>query len=108
MVIGCIIGTRFALKHRKSDDYVIPLSITTGMIGTLLSAVSFSSFLWIIALLQRASGVSLFSEIILPNVLVAITVGVLIGALIGGYYFFKVQKSSKEQLIDEEFYESLK
>ena len=102
MVIGCIIGTRFALKYQKNKDSLILLSILIGISGALLAAISFSIFnimIW---------GFSFFLAIFIPFILMAIIVGGLIGILLGIYYFFKSEKSAKKPLIDEEFYESLK
>ena len=109
MVIGCIIGTRFALKYQKNKDNIIILSILIGLSGALLAAISFSIVDLIIALMNEGiRGFSLFLAIFIPYILMAIIVGGLIGILLGIYYFFKSEKPIKKPLIDEEFYESLK
>lgn len=108
MLIGSIIGTRFALKYRKKNEFIIPISIIIGLAGTILAAISISSFVWILAVLERMGGFSLFPAIIVPNLMVALIVGILIGILIGIYFFLKNQRTQKKPLIDEEFYESLK
>ena len=108
MVIGCIIGTRFALKYQKNKDNIIILSILIGLSGALLAAISFSIVDLIIALMHGIGGFSLFLAIFIPYILMAIIVGGLIGIVLGIYYSFKSEKPIKKPLIDEEFYESLK
>ena len=109
MVIGCIIGTRFALKYQKNKDNIIILSILIGLSGALLAAISFSIVDLIIALMNEGiRGFSLFLAIFIPYILMAIIVGGLIGIVLGIYYSFKSEKPIKKPLIDEEFYESLK
>jgi cation transporter-like permease len=108
MIIGSIIGTRFALKYRKSNNHLLKLGIFISLGGTLLTAISISSFAWIIALLQTSGGFSLFPSIFIPKSLVAIIVGLLIGVVIGFLYHLKNQKLLTKPLVNDEFYESLK
>jgi len=108
MLIGSVIGTRFALKYRKKNEYVILLGISVGLGGTILAGISFSLFIWIIAVMQQVGGFSYLFLTIFPNIIVAVIIGGSIGLLIGFYYFKKKETLKSELLIDEEFYESLK
>jgi hypothetical protein len=106
MVIGCIIGTRFALKYQKDKKYIILLSIVIALIGAFLAAISFGIMDLMILLIHGA--VSIFFVIFIQYLLMATLVGVLVGIFLGIYYFIKSEKPIKEPIIDEEFYESLK
>jgi hypothetical protein len=108
MVIGCVIGTRFALKYQKDKHHIILLSIVIALSGTFLSAISFGILDSMIILLHGLGGVSLLFVIFIRYFLMATIIGVLLGILLGIYYFIKSEKPIKEPLIDEEFYESLK
>jgi hypothetical protein len=108
MVIGCIIGTRFALKYQKEKRSIILIGIVIAISGALLGAISFSIIDLMIALFHGFGGVSLFFAVFIPYILMAAFIGVIIGIIFGIYYFFKGEKPIKAPLIDEEFYESLK
>ena len=108
MAIGCIIGTRFALKYQKDKKYIILKSIAIALIGTFLTAISFGLMDMMILILNRFGDVSFFLAMFIKYFLMATIVGIIIGILFGIYYFIKSEKPIKEPLIDEEFYESLK
>ena len=108
MVIGCIIGTRFALKYQKNKRKLIFLSIAIALSGAYLSAISFSIVDWMIVIIHGFGAISLLFAIFIPYLLMATIIGVLIGIILGIYYFIKSEKPIKEPLVDEEFYESLK
>ncbi|MFW9928953.1 MAG: hypothetical protein ACFFD1_06155, partial [Candidatus Thorarchaeota archaeon] len=107
MVIGCVIGTRFALKYQKDKHHIILLSIVIALSGTFLSTISFG-ILDSMIVLFHGLGFSLLFTIFIRYILMATLIGVLLGILLGIYYFIKSEKPIKEPLIDEEFYESLK
>ena len=108
MFIGCIIGTRFAIKYQKNKRNLILLSIVIALCGAFLSAISFGIVDWMIILFYGFGGISVFFAIFIPYILMAIIIGVIIGIVVGIYYFISNQKPIKESLIDDEFYESLK
>jgi len=108
MFIGCIIGTRFALKHQKNKGNIILLSIFIALCGAFLAAISFGIVDWMRILLYGLGGITFFLAIFIPYILMAIIIGVIIGILLGIYYYIRNQKPMKESLIDNEFYESLK
>ncbi|MEJ2296662.1 MAG: hypothetical protein P8Y23_18085 [Candidatus Lokiarchaeota archaeon] len=108
MVIGCIIGTRFAIKYQKDKKYIIVMSIIIALIGTFLTAISFGLMDMMILILHGLGDFSFFLAIFIDYLLMATIVGVVIGIIFGIYYFFKGEKPIKAPLIDEEFYESLK
>ena len=108
MFIGCIIGTRFALKHQKNKMNIILLSIVIALCGAFLAAISFGIVDWMIILSYGFGGISIFFAIFIPYMLMAIIIGLILGILLGIYYSIHNQKPVKKPLIDEEFYESLK
>lgn len=108
MFIGCIIGTRFALKYQKNKKNLILLGILIAIFGAFLAAISFGIVDWMIISFYGFGGISLLFAIFIPYTLMAIIIGVIIGIVVGIYYFINNQKPVRKPLINDEFYESLK
>ncbi|MFW9866067.1 MAG: hypothetical protein ACFFEN_08200 [Candidatus Thorarchaeota archaeon] len=103
MTIGCIIGTRFALKNIKLNQSYLSTGLVVGLCGSVLTGISFSLFEWI------AFSSSLFVKLIIFELflLEAIIVGIVIGGIFGGYYSRSKKKKIKEPERDQKFYKSL-
>ncbi|MFW9941588.1 MAG: hypothetical protein ACFFFT_11150 [Candidatus Thorarchaeota archaeon] len=108
MVIGCIVGVRFALKNIKSNQYYIKHGIIVGLGGTMLSAISMTIFDWII--LSGIEEISPPPFIVLFSLFLieALIIGLLIGVIFGSYYSYKNRTPPEISSKEEEFYESLK
>ncbi len=107
MTIGCIIGSRFALKNNKSNKSFIIQSIGVSLVGAVLTAVSFTLFDWFV--FSEILRYSLFMLLITFELYLieAIIIGLVIGGIVGGYYNYKNKNRIESTTIKEEFYESL-
>ena len=108
MIIGCIVGIYFTLKHMKPNQSVLILSILTGFIGSILTAVSYTLFDWILFLgILKDSPFMLLviSELFLIE---AIIIGLIMGLIIGIYYNRRSKNLTESTSIEEEFYDGLK
>ena len=103
MSIGCIIGTRFALKNIKPNQSFLSLGLVVGLFGSVLTGISFSFFDWVV----YSSSPRLYLIIFELYLLEAITIGLVIGALTGFYYHRKHKSINLDRSIDEQFYKSL-
>lgn len=103
MTIGCIIGTRFALKNIKPNQSYLITGLVVGLCGSILTGVSLSLFDLMLFL------PSLFIVLIIFELylLEAIIVGIVIGGIFGGYYSYSKKKKSKESEREQKFYKSL-
>ncbi len=108
MIIGVIIGTRFALKNLKTFQSPLKYGILAALGGTILSAISMSIYDWTIFSLGTGIENSLL-YIILFYLLEALIIGLFIGLVQGLYYRSKYpQKENKNNETLNELYESLK
>lgn len=91
MIIGCIIGTRFAIKNIKPNQAFLSLGIVVGLCGCVLTGISYSLFDWLVY------SSSLFLNLIIFELYLveAIIIGLVFGGLISGYYLYNEKKLVK-------------
>ncbi|MFX1500807.1 MAG: hypothetical protein ACFFDH_07570 [Promethearchaeota archaeon] len=111
MIIGCIIGIIFTFKNIKSNQSYVKHGILVGLGGTILTAISYSIFDWIILSSIDGFNLSYFPIIFGFFLIEAIIIGIIIGLTIGGImriFNHSTHKNSREESIQEdEFYEGL-
>lgn len=107
MTIGCIIGTIFALKNIRSNQSFLIYGVIVGLGGTILTAISCSIFDWITLSAIEGFNLSYFLIILGFFFIEAIIIGLLIGGIIGSYYYFTHKTSIETSIKEEEFYKSL-
>ncbi|MFX1325559.1 MAG: hypothetical protein ACFE8N_11425 [Promethearchaeota archaeon] len=91
MIIGCIIGTHFAIKNIKPNQNILSLGVLVGLSGCVLTGISYSLFDWVVY-----SSSLLLNLIIFELYLVeAIIIALVFGGLISGYYFYIKKKIGK-------------
>ena len=82
MSIGCLIGTRFALKNIKPNQSYLNIGLVVGLCGSVLTGISFSLFDWTVFSSSLLLKLIIFELYLLE----AIIVGILFGGIFGGYY----------------------
>lgn len=86
LIIGCIIGTRFALRNIKSDQSFIIYGVIVGLGGSILTGISFTMYDWVVYYSNNPSMVLISLEFYLIE---AIIIGLLLGFILGAYYNYK-------------------
>ncbi len=107
MIIGCAIGTRFALKNAKPNQSLLKYGLIVGLGGAIITAISYSFFDWMAFSTTQGFSFVLLMMILGSFLIEALIIGLLIGGIISGYYYYTGKFSSEKTLIDDEFYESL-
>ena len=107
MIIGCAIGTRFALKNAKLNQSLLLYGLIVGLVGTILSAISISIFDWIVFSTTQGFSFVLLMMILGSFLIEALIIGLLIGGIVSVYYYFTSKTTSETTSIDDDFYESL-
>ena len=105
MLIGALFGVYFSLSHKKQNQSDIILGLTVGICGTILTAISYSLFEWMIY--TQDSPMPLFLNISI-FILEAIIIGLGIGILLGLLFRRKKRGILVDKETDERFFESLK
>lgn len=115
MVMGCIIGIRFSLKHIKPSQYYLIHGIIIGIFGALFSAFSMIIF----DLITFVDITESLPEDLIVYVgfflIEALIIGLITGLIIGGYFNYKNkkkneaknEKKTEQSSVEEEFYKSL-
>lgn len=86
LIIGCIVGIRFTLKYNKQQHSFLVKGIITGICGSILTAISYSLFDWIVyAGMAFILGLIIFEFYLIE----AIIIGSILGGIIGGYFNYK-------------------
>jgi tetrahydromethanopterin S-methyltransferase subunit D len=92
LIIGCIVGIRFTLKYNKQKHSFLVKGIITGICGSILTAVSYSVFDWVV----YAGMAFILGLIILEFYLIeAIIIGLILGGIIGWYFNYKYATPNK-------------
>lgn len=105
MIFGAIIGLMFSLKNRKVDQEFMKTSLLVGIIGAILSAISFTLFRLIIELIIIGSIYISFIVFYLINLMLALAIGLIFGVIFGYYYSRKSGETKSS--IEDDFFEDL-
>lgn len=107
MIIGSIIGTRFALKNIKSNQSFITQGIYVSLGGTVLTSIAFTIFDWFAFSEILRYSLLMLLTIFELYIIEAIIIGLIVGGIVGGYYNYKNKNRIESTTIKEECYESL-
>ncbi|MFX1315936.1 MAG: hypothetical protein ACFE9T_08740 [Promethearchaeota archaeon] len=108
ILIGSIVGVRFALKNRKEEQPPLKYGIIVGLGGGVLSAVLIGFFEWII--LSINFEFNYFALIYITGIylIAGIVIGLIMGALISMILSSKeLRRLEEEEHIDEDFFKDL-
>lgn len=108
MLIGVLWGSYFALNHLKKKQKFITYGIGVGLGGSFLSAISIYIFELTLIFIFNEFSIDLLFIILFFFLIEAIIVGVIAGLFMGYYFFRKEGSIKKTDIIEEEFYNSLK
>jgi hypothetical protein len=88
LIFGGIVSLLFALKNRKETQSVLKTSLSVGLIGAILSAVSMSVF-------EGTFGSFPFLFYLVNFLLLGVVIGLVLSFLIGYYYYRKDLRHGK-------------
>ncbi|MEJ2248239.1 MAG: hypothetical protein P8Y70_07430 [Candidatus Lokiarchaeota archaeon] len=116
LLVGINFGVWFTLRYLKPDKSALKTGILAGLLGGLFSVLVLSLYEWIIftiwtlifSLLELIYIISWF-------LLQGVIIGLIMGGLVGYYYWrkedykrIKKRDNKKEYLVDEDFFDKLK
>jgi hypothetical protein len=112
-VIGAFVGTIFSLSFKREEQSPIKIGIVVGLIGGALSVLVLAFFNWIYSIILFEFNVVVFLYAVSRMGIQGLVIGVLIGLLMGVWYWRrdlvkKTEKKSGEKLVDDDFFEKLK
>jgi hypothetical protein len=107
MLIGCIIGIRFSLKHIKPSQFYLTHGIIIGLFGALFSAFSMMIFDLITFVDINESSLADLIVYIGLFLIEGLIVGLITGLIVGGYFNHKYKEKVEQSSAEEEFYKSL-
>lgn len=106
LAIGIFFGVYFALKFRDPDESPLKFGIKMGFIIGVLDTILPGLYMWLLQVIFVINIIGLLT--ILGFLLItAITMGLIIGALLGWYYMSKEGVGKQEERYGEDFFRDL-
>lgn len=108
ILIGAIIGVRFAFKNQKPEQATLKYGVLTGLGGGLLSTLFISMYEWMLVSVVQGINLWVFIFIFLYVLISGGVIGLIMGALISTVYMYQeVKRPEEDKHIDEEFFKDL-